>query len=331
MDQTAGPAAPRLVPALGLALLAPVCAELLSGYDDTTGHPVVLVFMVLVGAALYGAPALLIRETARRTGLGWPGVLLLAAALGIVQAGIIDQSLFSTDYRGIDYWAAMTEPTRIDALGISAITMLTFVGGHMAWSFTAPIAIVEAIHTRGPQRPWLRAPGLAVTAIVYLAAAYFVLRDHYANETDHASPAQLTGAAACAAALIALAFLLRRNPVRRPRRVPPAWALVPASAAAIIASTVSYSWTGFALAAVLLGGGAVAIVFWSRSMAWTPRHAVALASGALYAVVLPSFITDPIGEVDPVAKYANNAVMTLLVIGLTWWAMRRSSPAAPPR
>ena len=41
------------------------------------------------------APALLIREVARRRGLGWPGILLLAAAFGVVQAGLVDQSMFS--------------------------------------------------------------------------------------------------------------------------------------------------------------------------------------------------------------------------------------------
>ncbi|RRS00503.1 hypothetical protein [Glycomyces terrestris] len=334
MDQTAPrePFVRRLAPALGLALLAPVCAEMLSGYDATTGDPAALLMTILFGAALYGAPALLIRETARRAGLGWAGVLLLAAALGTVQAGIIDQSLFSTDYRGIDYWDEMTRPTWIDPLGLSASAALTFIGGHTLWSFTAPIAIVEAVDGREPPRPWLRAPGLAVTALLYLAAAWLVLRDHLANERDHASAAQLTGAAATAALLIALAFLLgrkRKRPV--PRRVPPPAALLPAAAAALIAANWTPTWTGVAVTASLAIGGGAAIAHWSRSETWTRRHPTALAAGALLAVVLPSFLTDPIGETDPVAKYANNTAMTLLVAALAWWALRRAARTAPPR
>jgi hypothetical protein len=53
---------------------------------------------------LYGAAALLIRELARRFGVDWPGIVDLAAAFGIVQAGVVDQSLFSESYRQIEYW-----------------------------------------------------------------------------------------------------------------------------------------------------------------------------------------------------------------------------------
>ncbi|WP_344482343.1 hypothetical protein [Glycomyces endophyticus] len=326
------PLARRLAPAIGLALLSPVCAEMLSGYDVTTGDPAALLVTVLFGAALYGAPALLIRETARRAGLGWPGVLLLAAAAGIVQAGIVDQSLFSSNYRGIDYWDELTGPTWIDPLGLSAAAATTFIGGHVIWSFTAPIAIVEAIDARDHQRPWLRAPGLAVTAILYLAAAYFVLQDHLATETDHASAAQITGAATAAAVGIALALLLGRSRDHtHQRRVPPPAVLIPAAVVLITAASWSHSWTGAAVGAALIAAGAAAIVHWSRSATWQRRHTTALAAGALFAVVLPSFLTDPIGETDPVAKYVNNAAMTLLVIALTWWSMRRAARTAAPR
>ena len=71
------------LPATGLFLLAPVCAEYLWGYDDSTGHWGVLIGNLIVFSPLYGAPALLIREVARRLGLGWPGILLMAAAFGV--------------------------------------------------------------------------------------------------------------------------------------------------------------------------------------------------------------------------------------------------------
>ena len=86
----------RWLPVLGLVVLAPVCAEYLWGYDDSTGHPGTLLGNLIVFTPLYGAPALLIREVARRRGLGWPGILLLAAAFGVVEAAIVDQSMWST-------------------------------------------------------------------------------------------------------------------------------------------------------------------------------------------------------------------------------------------
>jgi hypothetical protein len=318
-----GPA--RLLPVLALALFAPVCAEYLSGYDTSTGRPLELFGNLIVFLPLYGCASLLVRETARRFGLGWPGVLALAAALGIVQAGILDQSMFSAGYRDIDYWESMIEPTWIAPFGLSAATAFAFVAGHAFMSFTAPIVIVEGLHPRLADRPWLRLPGLAVTAILYLAAACFVVRWHLNTETDHASWQQLTGAALAALILIVLAFTLgRKRSPKTERRVPPLWVLALAGAAANFTHAWSYSWAGFAYAVALLVGGGAALAYWSRSTSWSRRHVIALVTGALAALALGGFLTDPIGEVEPVAKYAHNTVAMLGVLALGWWGVRRN-------
>ena len=95
---------------LSLLVLAPICAEYLSAYDDSTGHPATLLGNLLIFIPLYGCSALLIREVARRARLGWIGILLLAAAFGFIEAGLIDQSLFSPDYRGLEGWEATYAP-----------------------------------------------------------------------------------------------------------------------------------------------------------------------------------------------------------------------------
>ena len=98
-------------PVVLVLLLAPVTAEYLIGYDDITGNAVALVFGVFFFAPLYGAPAVLIREVTRRRGLGWPTILLLAAAFGLIEAGLVDQSLFDPAYRDISYWDDLRDPT----------------------------------------------------------------------------------------------------------------------------------------------------------------------------------------------------------------------------
>ena len=103
---------------LGLFFLAPISAEYLLGYDDIIGRPWELVFGLLIFGPLYGAPALLIREAARRAGRGWPTILTLSFAAGLIQAGLIDQSLFNPDYRGIPYWADLRVPTYLPGLGL---------------------------------------------------------------------------------------------------------------------------------------------------------------------------------------------------------------------
>ena len=135
----------RLAAALGLLVLAPMIV-----YDTSTGNPFALIAGLIFLAPLCGGAALLIRETARRLGLSWPGVICLAGAFGVIQAGLVDQSLFNRSYREIPYWEAMTVPTWIPVVGISGNTPLSFVTGHVIWSICAPIAIVDSLEPRRP-------------------------------------------------------------------------------------------------------------------------------------------------------------------------------------
>jgi hypothetical protein len=315
----------RLLPVLALAVFSPIAAESLVGYDDTTGDPLALLAGLFIFIPLYGAPAVLLRETARRFGLGWGGVLAIAAALGVVQAGIIDQSMFSEAYREVDYWQDMIGPTWIPALGLAASSALTFVLGHMIMSFTAPIALVEGLAPRLADRLWLRPFGLVVAVLLYLAGAVTVLDWHYKTETDHASAGQLAGAGVVAALLIALAFLLgRRKAARVERRIPPLWVLVAASAVAVFSFGLYETWAGVAITVIALCAMGFGAAYFARSTAWGRRQITAIAVGALFSQALTGFLTVPIGDVDPFAKYAHNTAATLLVIVLGWWALRRT-------
>lgn len=321
--QRVGPA--RLLMVLALLVCSPLAAESLVGYDDTTGNVLALLAGLLVFIPLYGAPAVLLREAARRFGLGWGGVLAIAAALGVVQAGIIDQSMFSEDYRGIDYWQDLVGPTWIPALGIAASTALTFVFGHMVMSFAAPIALVEGLGGRAANRPWLRPFGLVVMVLLYLAGAWMVLDWHYKTESDHASIGQIAGAGAVALLLIALAFLFgRRKPERVERRIPPLWSLVVVSALAVFAFGFYETWAWVAFSIVLFCALGFAAAYFARSTAWGRPHVTALAVGALLSQALTGFLATPIGDVEPFLKYAHNTVATLLVITIGWLALRRA-------
>ncbi|KAA9378430.1 hypothetical protein F5972_16390 [Microbispora cellulosiformans] len=364
--------------AAGLLVLSPMCAEYLAGYDDSTGDPFVLVVSLMIFSPLYGAPALLIRETARRLGMRWPEILALAAAFGVLQAAVVDQSLFSEGYRDIPYWEEMIRPTYVEPLGLAAHTALAFVGGHAIWSFGAPIALIEALAPRLPESwprtpslsrtPWLRTPGLAVTAALYLAAASLVLRDHLRTEPDHASAAQIGGALAVAALLALLAFL---PALRRRRCVPPGPAALPeppglpdpavppdrpvlpdpavrpgpaaasrrpprpiAVAAAGLVAGLGFdllpsTWAGVAAAVALLTLTAAVAGRLARSPEWTGRHVAALAAGALTARTVVGFFVVPLGDVAPVAKYAHNVAFLTGAVLLGVLAMRRRGTTGP--
>jgi hypothetical protein len=200
------------LPAFGLFVLAPVCAEYLWGYDDSTGHPGTLIGNLVVFSPLYGAPALLIRELARRRGLGWPGILLLAAAFGVVEAAIVDQSMWSADYRDIPYWQEMSMPTYLAPIGLSLYLALSFVGGHVILSIGSPIALVETLARTRRHERWLGPVVVWVIIALYAAACALVLKDAYDTGEASATAGELLGSSLTVVGLVVAAFVVGHRP-----------------------------------------------------------------------------------------------------------------------
>jgi hypothetical protein len=316
----------RWLLAIGLLILAPACAEYITGYDDSTGNPAALVGNLLVFSPLYGAAALLIRELARRFGVGWPGIMALAAGFGIVQAGVVDQSLFSESYRQIEYWNDLVRPTWIEPLGFAAGPAVSFVVGHAIWSYGIPIALVETLCPLLSQQPWLRRPGLIVTALLYLGAAALVFFDHLRTEQDHASAAQVTGSLVVVALLASFAFTGGRHllPARDTAVPKPLVVGVLSLIAAIAFNFLPQSWPGIAAGLAVLTVSAVSIAHLSRSRRWGGSHLVAVATGALLARAVDGFFAVPLGDVPPLAKYAHNVVFFVGAALLGVWAASRN-------
>src|SRR3954465_3748636 len=106
----------RIAPVLALFVIAPWAAECSWGGNTLGGALLVIVFL----GPMYGGAAVLIRETARRLGAGWPAIVLLAAAFGVFQAGLVDQSLFNSSY---------LDDTQYSELGAaSRSTLVPFAG-----------------------------------------------------------------------------------------------------------------------------------------------------------------------------------------------------------
>ena len=152
----------RLLLAAGLFLLSPLVGEFLLG-----NQPITAIASVLLLAPMYGAGALLVREVARRTGRGWPTMILLAAAYGLAEEGPIDQMLFNPRYLGLDSFEGLAE---IPGLGISASLLQGTLTLHTIWSICVPIALIEAFDS-GRDRPWLGRTGLIVTTGIFVAGS----------------------------------------------------------------------------------------------------------------------------------------------------------------
>ncbi|MFC4493402.1 hypothetical protein ACFPA8_04540 [Streptomyces ovatisporus] len=319
--------------AWALLLLSPVCAEYLIGYDVSVGRPLQLLAGLLILGPLYGAVAVLIREVTRRCGRGWPTIVLLGAAFGLVQAGLIDQSLFHLEFDPDDPdWATESPRTPVPGLGIDAKNLLNWVGGHVVWSFAAPIAVVESCAPRTADRPWLGKAGLSVMVLLYLAAAAVIYSD---VDGPGATPSEMTGTAAVVLVLIAAAFAFPRRgsgrpgtPVRLlasvPVPVPAPW-LVGAGALAVFATDqmLPMSWTAVAVDVLVLSLLAGYLLLASGDASWRRAHVLAVAGAALLVRAGLSFFVEPLGDPSYAVKYAVNTALTLGVLGLLAWAGRR--------
>lgn len=317
--------------ALLLVVVSPVCAEYLQAYDPaSTGNAAVLLAGLLVLAPLYGAPALLIRELAVRTGMHWTGILALAGAFGVVQAGVVDQSLFATTYLGYEDWDEQLRPTFVAPLGLGAASALNFLGGHVIWSFAAPIALVEGLDRPGPRRPWLRAPGLVTAALLYVVAALLVWSDIRDTGSDQASAGQLAGALAVAGLLVGVAWTVGRRALPAPTdaRVPGPWAVLGLVLVAAVGFVlVPPTWLGVTVGVAILALTVVVVTHWSRSAGWDRRRVAAVAGAAVLARALVGFASVSEMSPRPAGGFVQNTVLLVLSLALVVAATRgRRSP-----
>ena len=306
----------RAAPVLALLLLAPWVGEFLLGNISVRRLPALLIL-----ALLYGCGALLIREVTRRTGRGWPTILLLGAAYGVIEAGIVDQSMFNPSFEGWDFQAV----TPLPAFGISAWYAWGFVVGHSVWSIAVPIALVELLFPARARTPWLGRAGLVLTAVGYLIGCAVVWRFVYGSEEFLASPSQLAGAAAVAAVLVALAFAFR--PVAPPVRdgwVPrPLLLGVGGFVALGVYQVRPESWAGVVFGIAWLALLAVLLFWFARQRSWGPRHQLALVAAALGTYAWLGFVLTSLAEPGDPVRWGGNIVFAIVALALVLVAPRR--------
>ncbi len=135
----------RIWPAiLTLYFMAPIVGELFSLNTPPLMfllNPATFVFE----PALYGSGALLIREIARRRGLGWRGVVLLGAAYGVIEEGVFIQTWFLPS--GVDVYGRAWDVNWVWAAGLTVF--------HAVFSISIPILLTERLYPTVADRPWL--------------------------------------------------------------------------------------------------------------------------------------------------------------------------------
>jgi hypothetical protein len=313
-----------LTPALALFFLSPTVGELLSSSSPPAEFFQPFTFLLL--ACLYGSGALIARELAHRWSKGWPSVLLLGAAYGIVEEGLAVKSFFDPNWMDLGALGVYGRWAGVNWVWSVGLTIY-----HAVFSIGIPILLVGLLFPAQRDRPWLSTNGFrwivagfgAVTVFINLAltpyrpsvvaqvlsAASVVGLGIWARSAGSPQPAAsppvlgspLRIGLAGFAATIGLFFLLWFLP-----NTP----VPPMVTTGLTLAYAAWVWTRFGRRAAHPG--------------WSPSHALAMASGALTFFVLLS----PVIEFDP-NRLDNTQGATLVglttAILLVWgaWRLRR--------
>lgn len=320
----------RLIPPVALFFLAPVIAELLSGSAPPVEffRPIGLAVLTI----LYGGGAILVREITIRWKKGWVSLLVLGAAYGIIEEGLMVKSFFDPNWTDLGIlgtygrWA-----------GVNWVWSIELTLYHAVISIAIPISIVELIFANRRNNVWVGQRGLTILSVLFIADVafgYFLLTTYRPG----AIPYFLT-----VVVVIALVLLAWRLPhqAHTPKAVivrHPFWFWLTG-----LLGTVSFFLIFWGLPTTLLhpaltiiiGIGLMILISWivirmsGGGVAWTEMHRFALVAGPL----TPFILLAPIHELDA-TRPDNTAGMTIvglaMLVFLLWlwrWVRRRGTKA----
>ena len=158
-------------PALILFFLAPVVGELVSGSAPPAEffNPIGLALL----AVLYGGGALIVRELTYRWEKGWPTILILGAAYGIVEEALMVKSFFDPNWMDLGTLGSYSRWA-----GVNWVWSLELTIYHAVISIALPILLVNLLFPGDLTKPWLTPRGfkwLRTFFILDILLGYFAL------------------------------------------------------------------------------------------------------------------------------------------------------------
>jgi hypothetical protein len=318
----------RIAPAVALYFLAPFVAEFLLG-----DFPITMILLIFPLSFMYGGGALFIRELVRRTGRGWPTIILLALAFGVVEEGLLTQSLFNPDYLN----AHLMDDGFVPSLGIAIPWTLFVLTIHTIWSISTPIAVVEESTRDRRTTPWLGLPGFIASGVLFVVGCAATFAFTYPETHFMASPAQIGVSVAVAAGLVVTAFLLPRRTAVRPGAVPSPWLVFGLALAAGVVIRIDRLFpaaVSVVLFLIVMAAGITLVLRWSARAGWGPWHRFALAVAAVLTYAWAAFFQKPVENSDATINLITHIVFAAVALLIIWYAQRRirhrePSPVAP--
>lgn len=317
-----------IAPALALIVLSPVIAEVLSGATRLS-----TIFALIPEMMVWGCGTLLIRETARRRGLGWSALLLMGLGLSIAEEFIIQQ----TSLAPLPWLRSASSYGR--ALGVNWIYFLFMLGFESVWVVLVPVQVTEFIFRGRRGEPWLRMRGLIVTAVVFILGsriAWYGWMKRVRPMVFHVPPYHPPAVTILSGAL-AIIVLVMVSLNLRPRR--PSLAATPPAPGVVGAITFALGlpWYGIIILAftstsklsalpfwipMIVGIAWAGMVFflirrWSSSVGWRDAHRYALTFGAMLIPMVGGFAGSNLWpRIDLIGKSVLDVIAVLLLIAL---------------
>jgi hypothetical protein len=287
-----------MAPALTLALLAPLLAEVLPG---ATRFSAIFVFPIEV--CVWGIGAVLIREIVRRKGLGWPSLLLLALVLAVAEECLIQQTSLAPlviQLKGEVY---------ARAFGVNYVYLLWALMYESVYVVLLPILLAELIFPARRAEGWMSKAGIVVSLVLLALGSLLAWFSwtQFARPNVFHLPVYNPPLPAILAALVTMLVLAAAalGPARRistaPLNPPPPWLLgIGGAIWAVLVYGLCLLAFGiepdFPLVAAIGGGVGLSVLvlfFLPRFAAhpgWRPHHAYGLVLGTMTGSMAVSFI-----------------------------------------
>lgn len=153
-------------PWLALLLVSPAIGEVLSGSSPPLEllNPIALVFLI----GLYGCGALLVRELTVRWHKGWPTIIALGAAYGIIEEALMTKSFFDPGWMDVGLLGSYGR-----WLGVNWIWSLELTLFHMVFSISIAILLVQLAYPGRRDKKWVGRRGMITSSIILVFVVIF--------------------------------------------------------------------------------------------------------------------------------------------------------------
>ena len=318
----------RFSPAIILYLLAPVCGELLSGSAPPVEFFNPMGFITL--CLLYGGGAVLVRELVFRWKKGWLSILVLGAAYGIIEEGLMVKSFFDPGWMDLGILGSYGR-----WLGVNWVWTVELIIFHAIFSISIPILITTLVFPSRKNDAWL-GRGWLITIFIFFVLD--ILFGFLLLTTYHPPPVPYTLALGVTIGLILLARRLHTSSASPPGGIPAArsrfgWIGFLATLFFFIIAWVLPNLPIPPLIPILLFGvlvGIVGRVIWriSNNGNWNPGQLAALVTGALsfFILLAPMMELDKTRTDDPSGMTVVGGSVLVLLIYFNW-RLKRSNQA----